>query len=164
MEGQGPSIADSSVTPLLQPPSQGPQSEPWDPPMDLSDFSEDQQQQVQQMLREECDFFAKNVWDTRCIKDLEMDRQLKDNVPVQRMYNAFPQHLYQEVKAHMQDLLTRGWIQKCCSSYSSPVVCVWKKDGSLHLCIAYRLLNKRTLLDHHPILIQAILETLGGNS
>lgn len=80
-----------------------------------SHLSEDQRQQVKQMLREECDVFAKDDWDTGCIKDLEMEIQLKDNVPVQRTYNAIPKHLYQEVKTHIQDLLHRGWIQKFCS-------------------------------------------------
>lgn len=130
-----------------------------------SHLSEDQRQQVKQMLREECDVFAKDDWDTGCIKDLEMEIQLKDNVPVQRTYNAIPKHLYQEVKTHIQDLLHRGWIQKFCSSYSSPVVCVRKKDGSLWLCIDYRLLNGKTLPDRHPIpRIQGILDNLGGNS
>lgn len=126
-------------------------SEPWDPPVDLSHLTSDQQQQVKQMLREECYVFAKDEWDTGCIKDLELDIQLKDNVPVQRTYNAIPKHLYQEVKAHIQDLLNRGWIQKSCSLYSSPVVCVRKKDGGLRLCIDYRLLNGKTLPDRHPI-------------
>lgn len=94
-----------------------------------------------------------------------MEIQLKDNVPVQKSYNAIPRHLYQEVKTHIQDLLNQGWIQKSCSSYSSPVVCVRKKDGGLRLCVDYRLLNGKTLPDRHPIpRIQEILENLGGNS
>ncbi len=40
-----------------------------------------------------------------------------------------------------------------------------KKDGSLHLCVDYRLLNEKTHPDRHPIpQIQEILENLGGNS
>ena len=164
-EGQEPQLLDSSVAPPVKQPSQVPQGKPWDPPMDLSQLLEDQRQQVQQMLREESDPFAKDDWYTGCIKDLEMDIQLRDNIPVQKMYNAIPRHLYQEVKAHIQDLLNRGWIQKSCSPYSSPVVCVRKKDGSLRLCIDYRLLNLKTLPDRHPIpRIQEILENLGGNS
>lgn len=165
MDGQKPQSSCNDVAPPVKQPSQVPQVEPWDPPVDLSQLSEDQQQQVQQMLREECDVFVKDDWDTGCIKDLEMDTQLKDSVPVQKTYNAIPRHLYQEVKTHIQDLLNRGWIQKSCSSYSSPVVCVRKKDESLRLCIDYRLLNGKTIYDRHPIpRIQEILENLGGNS
>lgn len=155
MEGQEPQSSGSDVAPPVKRPSQMPEGEPWDPPVDLSQLSEDQQ----------CNVFAKDDWDTGCIKDLAMDIQLKDSVSVQKTYNAIPPHLYQEVKAHIQGLLNRGWIQKSCSSYSSPVVCVRKKDGSLRLYIDYRLLNRKTIPDRHPIpRIQEILENLGGNS
>lgn len=109
LDGQEPQTLDSSVASLVQQPGQDQQGESWDPPVHLSHLShlshltEDQQQQVWQMLREECDVFAKDDWDTGCIKDLEMDIQLKDNVPVQKTSNAIPRHLYQEVKAHIQD-------------------------------------------------------------
>ncbi|KAK7880554.1 hypothetical protein WMY93_032813 [Mugilogobius chulae] len=153
-----------SGTSSLEQPSQTPQGEPWDPPVDLSHLSAEQQQKVREMLREECDVFGRDEWDAGCVTDLQMDINLKDHIPVQRTYNAIPRHLYQEVKAHIQDLLNRGWIQKSYSSYSSPVVCVRKKDGSLRLCIDYRLLNEKTLPDRHPIpRIQEILESLGGN-
>lgn len=78
-----PPVESSQITP----------AEPWDPPVDLSHVTSEQQLQVKQMLREECDVFAKDDWDTGCIKDLELDIQLKDNVPVQKTNNAIPRHL-----------------------------------------------------------------------
>lgn len=116
-------VPDASASLQTQQPKPEMTDEPWDPPVDLSHLSEEQRQQVKQMLGEERDVFVRNDWDTGCIKDLEMHIQLTDNVPVQTTYNAIPKHLYQEVKTHIQDLLHRGWIQKSCSSYSSPVVC-----------------------------------------
>ena len=51
------------------------------------------------------------------------------------------------------------------SPYSSPVVCVRKKDGSLRLCIDYRELNSKTVTDRQPIpRIQDVLDSFGGNS
>lgn len=156
---------ESSTTSSLEQQREEPQGEPWDPPVDLSHLSTEQQHTVRQMLREESDVFARDEWDAGCISDLQMDINLKDSVPVQKTYNAIPRHLYQEVKAHIQDLLNKGWIQKSYSSYSSPVVCVRKKDGTLRLCIDYRLLNEKTMPDRHPIpRIQEIIENLGGNS
>uniref|UniRef100_A0A8C1WAH7 Gypsy retrotransposon integrase-like protein 1 n=1 Tax=Cyprinus carpio TaxID=7962 RepID=A0A8C1WAH7_CYPCA len=141
------------------------ESEGWDPPVDLSHLPGEQQERVRQLLRENSGVFAKDDWDTGCIQDLTMDIRLKDNIPVQKTYNAIPRPLYQEVKTHIQNLLSQGWIQKSTSSYSSPVVCVRKKDGSLRLCVDYRLLNEKTYPDRHPIpRIQEILENLGGNS
>ena len=50
-----------------------------------------------------------------------------------------------------------------CSSYSSPIVCVRKKDGGMRLCIDYRKLNAKTIPDAQPIpRIQDILDNLGG--
>ena len=64
----------------------------------------------------------------------------------------------------MEDAFNRGWIQKSRSAYSSPVVCVWKKDGTLRLCIDYRQLNLKTIRDSHPLpRVQDNLESLGGN-
>uniref|UniRef100_A0AAV2LJ86 ribonuclease H n=1 Tax=Knipowitschia caucasica TaxID=637954 RepID=A0AAV2LJ86_KNICA len=65
----------------------GPQGELWDPPVDLRHLSPEQQQKVKQMLREESHVFAKDDWDTGCIKELQMNIQLKHNVPVQRLLN-----------------------------------------------------------------------------
>lgn len=142
-----------------------PEKQLWDPPVDLSHLTPEQQDKVRQMLREECDVFVRDDWDTGCIPDLQMVIRLKDDIPVTKTYNTIPHHLYQEVKKHIQDLLSRGWIQKSTSSYSSPIVIVRKKDFSIRLCVDYRQLNEKTYPDRHPIpRIQEILENLGGNS
>ena len=94
-----------------------------------------------------------------------MKVQLTDKVPVQRNYNSIPQPLHKEVREYLIDLITKGWITKSKSSYSSPMVCVRKKDGTLRLCIDYRGLNTKTIPDRTPIpRIQDVLNVLGGNS
>lgn len=56
----------------------------------------------------------------------------------------------------------KGWIVKSKSPYAAPVYCVRKKDGTLCLCIDYRLLNKKTVPDRHPLpRIQDLTDTLG---
>lgn len=42
------------------------------------------------MLVKVRDIFAEDDWDTGCIKDLEMDIQLKDNIPLKKAYKAIP--------------------------------------------------------------------------
>ncbi|KAK3742618.1 hypothetical protein QZH41_000460, partial [Actinostola sp. cb2023] len=79
-------------------------------------------------------------------------------------YTSIPKPLYPEVKHYVEDLLNKGWVRKSRSAYSSPVVCVRKKDGSLRLCVDYRRLNQKTIPDRHPLpRIQTVLENLGGN-
>ena len=94
-----------------------------------------------------------------------MDIKLKDRTPVQKNYVAVPRPLYPEVKAYIEDLLNKNFIRRSTSSYSSPVVCVRKKDQSLYLCVDYRELNKKSQVDRHPIpRIQETLDNLGGSS
>ncbi len=94
-----------------------------------------------------------------------MDIPLNDKTPVQKNYVAVPRPLYPEVKSYVEDLLNRNFIRTSTSSYSSPVVCVRKKDHTLQLCVDYRELNRKTQVDRHPIpRIQETLDNLGGNS
>ena len=139
----------------------------WDPEVDLSDapLSAEQKLQVQRLLREECSAFMRDDDDVGCVEELEMDIKLKDNTPVQRSYISIPPPMFAEVKAYLEDLRRRGWIRPSRSSYSSPMVCVRKKDGSLRLCIDYRQLNGKSMKDSHPIpRIQDSLNVLGGKT
>ena len=68
------------------------------------------------------------------------------------------------MKQYVEDLLNREWVRKPLSAYSSPVVCVRKRDGSLRLCVDFRELNRRTVPDRHPLpRVQTTIENLGGN-
>lgn len=124
----------------------------WDPPVDVSHLSKEQQKIVKDMLREESGAFSQDDKDMGCIPSLEMSITLKDSTPIQKSYTSIPKPLYKEVKEYIEDLLVRGWIVKSKSPYSSPVVCV-----------DYCLLNQRTVPDRHPLpRIQDLTDTLGG--
>ena len=51
----------------------------------------------------------------------------------------------------IQDMLDLGVIEPSISSYSSPIVLVPKKDGSVRFCIDFRKLNKVTEFDAEPM-------------
>ena len=46
--------------------------------------------------------------------------------------------MYDDMKAHLQEMLDLGDIQKSHSPWASTVVLVQKKDGSLWVCIDLR--------------------------
>ncbi len=80
------------------------------------------------MLAQEADTFSMNEDDIGCIPDLKVTIKLNDETPVQKNYTAVPRPLYPEVKSYVEDLLNKNFITKSTSPYSSPVVCLRKKD------------------------------------
>lgn len=62
-------------------------------------------------------------------------------------------------------MLAKVWILNSLSLYSAPVVCVQQNNGSLRICVDYRQLNQKTVLDRHPLpWIQDPTGTPGGLS
>ena len=56
-----------------------------------------------------------------------------------------------ELKAQLEELLSKGFIQSSISPWGAPVLFVKKKDGSLRLCIDYRKLNRVTIPNQYPL-------------
>ena len=133
--------------------------------VDFDKLTAKQKETALKMLREEVNAFSANDSDVDNIPDLQLEINLTDEFPVQKSYVNVPKPLFSEVKNYIEDLLNRGFISKSKSAYSSPVLCVRKKDGTLRLCIDYRALNRKTVPDKHPLpRIQQTVENLGGNS
>ena len=161
--GQADGTQVTRVNTISSPPKSRPTK--WTPPVDLSNLTAEQRDAAEKMLKEEAGAFSKDDDDMGCIRDLQMSIQLKDDKPVQKTYISVPRPLYKEVREYLQDLIRRGWVAKSESPYSSPIVCVRKKDGSLRLCIDYRELNSKTIPDRQPIpRIQDVLDGLAGHS
>ena len=93
-----------------------------------------------------------------------MKLNLKDDVPVQASYNAIPRNLYKELKHYIEELLNKKWIRDSESPYSSPVVVVRKKDGTLRLCVDYQKLNAKTTPERDPLpRVQNVIDNLVGS-
>ena len=117
------------------------------------------------MLIEVADVFSVNNSDIGNTISTSMDIKISNNTPVQLNYHSAPRPLYTELKAHIEELFNKERIVNSTSSYSSPVVSVRNKDGSLRLCCDYRKLNNKTVPYRHPLpKFQTILENLDGNN
>ncbi|KAE8716293.1 Detected protein of unknown function [Hibiscus syriacus] len=79
-------------------------------------------------------------------------------------YRMAPKKL-QELKNQLQELLEKGFIRPSVSPWGDLVSFVKKKDGSMHLCIDYRQLNKVTIKNKYPLpRIDDLFDQLKGAS
>ena len=68
-----------------------------------------------------------------------------------------------ELKEQLMELLEKGFIRPSTSPWGAPVLFVKKKDGSMRLCIDYRLLNQLTIKNKYPLpRIDELFDQLSG--
>ena len=78
-------------------------------------------------------------------------------------YRMAPAEL-RELKAQLEELLSKGFIRPSISPWGAPVLFVKKKDGSLRLCIDYRQLNRVTIRNQYPLpRIDELFDQLQGS-
>jgi hypothetical protein len=79
-----------------------------------------------------------------------------------RVYRMPPKELA-ELKTQLQELLDKGFIRPSSSPWGCPALFVKKKDGSLRLCVDYRLLNAVTIKNKYPLpRIEVLFDQLAG--
>jgi hypothetical protein len=67
-----------------------------------------------------------------------------------------------EIERNVQELLAAKVIEPAQSSWSSNVLLVFKRDGTMRFCVEYRKLNDLTVKDSYPLpRIDTCLESLG---
>jgi len=71
--------------------------------------------------------------------------------------------LLDKIDEHVGKIIEAGVIEPSCSPWTSNIVVVSKKDGSLRFCVNYRKLNSVTRLDAYPLpRIDSCLDALSG--
>jgi hypothetical protein len=74
-----------------------------------------------------------------------------------------PKKYKDEIEKAIKELLDMGHIRPNISPFSSSVVLVKKKDGTMRMCIDFRDLNKKTIKNRYPIpRIDELLDELHG--
>jgi len=77
-------------------------------------------------------------------------------------YRMSPLEL-KELKSQLEELIQKHFIRPSVSPWGAPVLLVKKKDGNMRLCIAYRQLNKVTIMNKYPLpRIDDLLDQLKG--
>ena len=77
--------------------------------------------------------------------------EVTDWTSLQRALLMHTPHMYNSVRAHIQEMLDIGAIWKSHSPWASAVVLVWKKDSSMRFCIKLRKLKNLTIKDAYSL-------------
>ena len=87
---------------------------------------------------------------------------LKDTTPLrQRMYRV-PERMLPVLQEELLVMQRLGVIERSESAWSSPVVLVPKKDGSMRFCIDFRQVNAQSHFDAYPMpRLEDLIERLG---
>ena len=123
----------------------------------LTEWPELEQEQARELLLKWEHLFACSDLDLGKTALAKHKVKLTDQTPFREHYTYIPPHIYDKVRAHIQEMLDISAIHQSHSLWASTVVLVWKKDGGLRFCIDLRKLNNQTVKD--PYLLPLIDET-----
>jgi len=114
-------------------------------------------------LREYADVFSTGELDLRETSLAAHRIDTGDSMPMRQTLKRQPFHLLDKIDENVQNMLKAGVIEPSCSPWTSNIVVVTKKDGSLRFCVDYRKLNSVTRRDAHPLpRIDSCLDALSG--
>ena len=131
--------------------------------IDTKNLTPEQVKRVQQVLGNWSQVFSKGPTDIGCTNLLKHKIVLEDSNPFKQSYRRIPPGLYEEVRQHIKEMLDAKVIRESESPFSSNVVLVRKRDGSLRFCIDWRQLNARTRKDAYNLpRFDDIVDSLSG--
>ena len=129
----------------------------------IEKWNDNERQSVYQLFQDFGSIFALDANDLGHTDMVKHKIQLNNYTPFKERYRRVPPHMYEEVRAHLKEMLEVGAIRKSNSPWASAVVLVRKKDGSLRFCINLRRLNARTIKDAYSLpRIEETLDCLNG--
>ena len=130
----------------------------------LTEWPESEQKQARELLLKWEHLFVHSDLDLGKTALIKHKIQLTDQTPFKEHYWHIPPHMYNDMRAHIQEMLDIGSIPKSHSSWASIVDLVWKEDGGLRFCIDLRKLNNQTVKDAYSLLqIDKTLDSLQGS-
>ena len=113
--------------------------------------SQSEKDQIREMLCQYCDVFSKDDYDLGLTNLIEHTIDTGDARPIKQRPRRIPMAFAGEDREAIQKLLQQGSVRPSCSPWSSPIVLVRKKDGSVRPCVDYRRVNAVTKKDAFPL-------------
>ena len=130
----------------------------------VTDWPESEHDWARELLLKWEHLFAHSNLDLGKTALIKHKIRLTDQMPFKEHYRCILPHMYNNMRAHIQEMLDICAIHKLHSLWASAVVLVWKKDGGLRLCIDLRKLNNCTVKDAYSLpWIDKTLDSLQGS-
>ena len=117
----------------------------------LDELSEEEQIQARQMFRRQEGVFSRGDSDIGCAGVTKHKIELYDSAPIRMKPRRFSEPVAREIDKQCNELLRLDVIKPSRSPWSAPIVPIWKKDGTLRMCVDYRKLNNATKPDRFPV-------------
>ena len=119
--------------------------------VDLEGLSTSEALDVRTMLFSKREVFSLGDEDVGQAAVTEHHIELDDYTPIRQRPRRFPEPVVEAIESQCRELQALDIIAPSKSPWSSPVVPIRKKDGSMRLCVDYRKLNAVTKADRFPM-------------
>src|SRR5678815_2579719 len=117
----------------------------------MEELTQEQRKEIIEVLHRQKNVFSKSDSDVTTTSMTPYRIRLHDYTPIYQRARRFDQRTNEEIEKQVQELCLKDIVEPCAAEWSSPVVPVRKKDGTLRLCIDYRRINKVTEADRFPM-------------
>lgn len=136
----------------------------WDAVSGNVELDRIEQEQLYQLLIAYHDIFSISQEELGHTCRVQHEIHTGNASPIRQQARRIPSGLREEARKLVQEMLKRDIIQPSSSPWSSPIVLVRKKDGSLRFCVDYRKVNAVTKKDAYPLpRVDETLDTLSGS-
>src|SRR6218665_483212 len=126
-----------------------------------ADVPEDKREQLRELILSYHKTYPLSEADCGFTSVIQNKIDTQGEKPVQQPLRRQPLSMLPEIDRQVEDMLKQGIVEPSASEWTSNVVMVKKKAGSMRFCVDYRQLNLKTRKDAHPLpLIRESLDTL----
>ena len=110
-------------------------------------LTEDQEKQLNEVLNENFSLIGNELGCTNRAEHVITT----DSRPIKQRYYRVSPVMQAHIDKELDEMLKQGIVEPSKSAWSSPIVMVKKKDGSMRMCIDYRKLNAVSKRDSYPL-------------
>ena len=136
----------------------------WDAVSGNVELNRMEQEQLYHLLMAYHDIFSISQEELGHTGRVQHEIHTGNSSPIRQHARRIPSGQREEARKLVQEMLKRDIIQPSSSPWSSPIVLVRKKDGSLRFCVDYRKVNAVTKKDAYPLpRVDETLDTLSGS-